>query len=117
MKNSLFTKSHLVLFLFLTTGITASAYDAKIGDIYYNFNQEKKTAEVTFEQDVTKSEFYNMSAYTGSVIIPSVAIYNNVEYAVTSIGDHAFSNCSSLTSVAIPEGVINIGESAFSGCI
>ena len=57
-----------------------------------------------------------MSAYTGSVIIPSVAIYNNVEYAVTSIGDHAFSNCSSLTSVAIPEGVINIGESAFSSC-
>ena len=35
---------------------------------------------------------------------------------VTSIGDHAFQGCSSLTSVTIPEGVTSIDYYAFYGC-
>ena len=36
--------------------------------------------------------------------------------SVTSIGSHAFLNCSSLTSVTIPESVDSIGGYAFDGC-
>ena len=36
--------------------------------------------------------------------------------SVTSIGDSAFSGCSSLTSIEIQEGVTSIGASAFNGC-
>jgi len=36
--------------------------------------------------------------------------------SVTSIGDYAFSDCSSLKSVTIPESVTNVGKSAFSCC-
>ena len=42
-----------------------------------------------------------------SITIPS---------SVTSIGDYAFSECSSLTSIQIPSSVTNIGSSTFSRC-
>ncbi len=35
---------------------------------------------------------------------------------VTEIGESAFAGCESLSSVVIPEGVTEIGESAFDGC-
>ena len=36
--------------------------------------------------------------------------------SVTTIGNGAFSDCSSLTSVTIPNSVTTIGRSAFEGC-
>ena len=48
----------------------------------------------------------------GAVAIPDTI----KDVPVTSIGDSAFSGCSSLTSVAIPNSVNEIGSSAFSGC-
>ena len=52
------------------------------------------------------------TSYSGALTIPSTL----GGYPVTSIGDWAFGYCSSLTSVAIPEGVTKIGSSAFSWC-
>ena len=49
------------------------------------------------------------SACTG---VTKVTMPNNV----TSIGDEAFSGCTGLTSLTIPRGVTSIGEDAFDGC-
>lgn len=51
------------------------------------------------------------------MIIASVAKDGDEEYSVTSIGEYALSYCGDgLTSVTIPNSVIEIGEYAFNGC-
>ena len=52
------------------------------------------------------------SAFSGCSSLTSITIPKGV----TTIGDSAFSGCSSLTSITIPKGVTTIGDSAFSGC-
>jgi PKD repeat protein len=52
------------------------------------------------------------SAFHNCTSLTSVTIGTNV----TSIGDDAFSGCTSLTNVTIPNSVTSIGDSAFYGC-
>ena len=54
--------------------------------------------------------------YSGSVVIPSSVTYQGATYSVTRIGDGAFYDCSSLTSVTIPNSVKSIGDYAFERC-
>lgn len=52
------------------------------------------------------------SAFSGCSGLTSVVIPDNV----TRIGEGAFSGCSNLQSITIPESVIIIGQKAFEGC-
>ncbi len=54
--------------------------------------------------------------YSGAVTIPSTVTHNGTTYPVTAIGDYAFKNCTTLTSVNIPNSVTSIGSYAFSDC-
>ena len=84
----------------------ASADPVEIDGIYYNLVLKAKTAEVTS----------NPSYYSSDVIIPKTVTYGGKEYSVTSIGGYAFSSCSGLTSVTIPNSVSSIGLGAFRDC-
>ena len=100
------------LLLFLLTILlptVASAYDACIDDIYYNFDQTAKTATVTYYS----SGNYNQYGYFGTVNIPATVDYNGETYSVTSIGELAFRYCSGLSAVTIPNSVTSIGQYAF----
>ena len=52
---------------------------------------------------------------TTATIPETIEVYGKT-YAVTSIGAEAFADCTSLTSIAIPNSVTSIGYSAFAGC-
>ena len=58
-------------------------------------------------------------SYDGSptdIIIPATVTFGETELEVTSIGNYAFYECSSLTSIEIPSGVTSIGSEAFNAC-
>ena len=61
------------------------------------------------------SDWSGYSQLSGSVEIPASVTYNEKTFSVTSIGYGAFSNMD-ITSVVIPNTVKVIGESAFSSC-
>ena len=84
----------------------ADTGETTIGQITYQYDTE--TGEATVN-DADES-------ISGNVEIPGTIEVEGKEYAVTSIGNVAFSGCSSLTEVAIPESVTSIGDFAFNGC-
>ena len=104
-------KQKLLLFLLAFLPVLASAYDAKIDSIYYNFSGDEATVTYLYNNSSA-----NRNAYSDAVVIPESVTYNDTTYTVTSIGDGAFLACSGLTSVTIPESVTSIGNLAFSGC-
>ena len=100
-------KRILFFLLVLLSAMGLYAYDFKYGDLCY---------EITSSNTVVVAGRKNSSTcYEGlSVTIPVSVTYNSKTYNVTSIGD--FSDCTGLTSVAIPNGVTRICEGAFNGC-
>ena len=98
-------KKTLLLLVALITATIAFA-KTEIDGIYYNLNDETKTAEVTSSSN----------KYSGNITIPEKVTYNATEYSVTSIGTWAFLGCSSLTSITIPNSVTSIGNRAFYKC-
>ena len=64
-------------------------------------------AMTNFNLFMTKAPWDGYKASITSVVIES---------GVTSIGDYAFKQCTSLASVTIPTSVTNIGKSAFEQC-
>ena len=53
---------------------------------------------------------------SGDITIPSSVFNKGINYSVTSIEMGAFCDCSSLTSIIIPDSVTEIGTVAFGGC-
>ena len=105
---------HLFTALLLLCSVAVNAQDFKVDGIYYNITDEaNKAVEVTYKGNFS-SDYSN--EYTGGVVIPNSVRYNGNTYSVTSIGEGAFSFCSGLTSITIPNSVTSIGEDAFLGC-
>ena len=109
-----FIKTLFVTLFLLSVNIVNAAYYFVSNGIYYVITDEtNKTVAVTYKGDYYDS-YYNK--YTGSVVIPESVSYNGKVYSITSIGDGAFSDCSGLTSITIPNSVTSIGSSAFHSC-
>ncbi|MBO7476711.1 MAG: leucine-rich repeat protein [Salinivirgaceae bacterium] len=82
-----------------------------IGQAYLYFTKDGIRYRVTDVDSVVVAP----STYSGNVTIPSSVTAGNTYY-VKGIYDNAFSNCTNLTSVYIPNGVKKINNSAFNGC-
>lgn len=101
-------KKFFILALMLSMTASAMAVEVKIDGLCYDLVNKTKEAKVIRN---------NNSYYSGNKIIPNMVEYEGVAYNVTSIGENAFSYCTSLTSVTIPESVKSIGNAAFYRCV
>ena len=104
----------LLLMPLILCGIPTLAHDIEVNGIYYDINDTKLV--VTYKGDAIGSWTLSSNVYSGSVVIPEFVTYNGKTYVVTDIGEKAFLNCTSLTSVTIPKSVKSIRFAAFSSC-
>ena len=75
--------------------------------------------QITYQYDTETGEATVNDAdesISGNAVIPGTIEVGDQKYKVTSIGERAFNNCSSLTQITIPEGVTSIGDYAFAYC-
>lgn len=106
MKNNYLKNILTVVMLLCATA--ASAYDFKVGNVYYNIlSAEQKTVEVTKDD----SQHY---CYYGDVVIPETVTYEGVTYDVTRIGSTAFGFQKYVTSITIGTNIRSIHQDAFS---
>ena len=107
-------KKLFTLLFALVATTTIWAYDFKSGDLYYNItsSSEPYTVEVTYQYEWSETNYSSLT----TVAIPESVTRNGITYSVTSIGERAFYECQSLTSVTIPNSVTSIGGYAFVSC-
>ena len=92
-------KTVAVLVLLFALSLFAQAEESRSSPFTYTLSEDGAT----------------IARYTGDAA--DVTITQSLDgHPVVAIGKNAFSDCSQLTSVSIPEGVTSIGPSAFGAC-
>ena len=83
--------------------------------VFYNAGKDGEGINLKIGKNVTKipANLFNRSSFDSSKIINVVFEEGS---ACESIGSYAFSGCSSLEKIAIPDSLKSIEISAFSGC-
>lgn len=98
----------LFFFILLLCATSVYAQDFQSGDLFYYVESwEEKTVRVAGHE--------SYKSFT-EVTIPSTIEYAGETYTVTKIGNYAFNDCQSLTSITMPNTVTEIDYGAFTLC-
>lgn len=112
-------KHFILSLLALFVSITASAYTwTDANGTVWTFNVSGNKAVLLGSYN--ESNGYYTACVSGTIptnlTIPTTVYIGETTYIVSGIGGFSFSDCSSLTSITIPDGVTYIGTQAFYNC-
>lgn len=96
----------------LATDYTASNYNAENSKSGYNaVNKYSATNVVLAPTSIGAYSFYNCSSLNSVLYDKKLSSSQN-----ESVGNLAFSNCTNLTTVSLPQNITSIGTGAFTNC-
>lgn len=100
-------RSAVITFMFaLAASISLNAADYNDGTLFYNIDEQNRTAGV---------RGYNYETSATEIVIPDEVSYNNVDYPVTEIMAQALGG-TQIVSVKMGKNVTAIGQGAFAQC-
>ena len=107
----------LASFILLATLLVLPKAQGAVGDIF-TIGELRYT--VLTEEPATQTGTVSVQAesteISGDITIPTSVAKGEINYSVTLLADSAFRECSSLTSIVIPDSVKSMGSEAFSDC-
>lgn len=113
------TKAFLLLFaVMLAAPVWAfdfSAVSPSGHTLYYNILNAREV-ELAYPGGSSANPYAGFSMPSGALTIPSKVTHDGTTYTVTTLGHVALGYCKELTSIALPNTLILIGQSVFFGC-
>jgi hypothetical protein len=92
------------------------AYDYYVNGIYYRKVTQQLPGGGCGETILIVVNDDYPNTYSGDVVVPESETINGESYRVTYIGSEAFYGCENLTSVTLPNTIVNIGFHSFAEC-
>ncbi len=119
MKTTLLKQRLLLVILIVSTTVSNAQILGeryKLGQLYYKItSQNPKEVSVTPQKENTP--YWNYADKpSGDISIPNKVNIRGEYYKVTKIEEYALFNCPKVTSVTIPNSIINISSSSFEDC-
>lgn len=116
-------RKSILLIITIILGLSAYAqqqnydfsYPATSGQTLYFRILDSRTRTAAVVAQRLRAPQYDKTP-TGKLNIPGTVIYEGNNYTVSEIGERAFTGCSDLTEVILPNSIEVIGAYAFSGC-
>ena len=89
--------------------------------VYLNLNSTEVSTEVDgirYRLDTTDktAEAYTNRKISGNIEIPEYVEHDNERFLVTSLNQNCFLDCSSLTSITLPNSITSLGDGCFENC-
>jgi hypothetical protein len=93
--------------------ITITFADANVKALCVNSFDTDEDGEISIDEAAAVSDLG--SIFSGNQLITS---FDELKYftGLSAIGDYAFSGCSGLTLITLPNSITSIGQNAFAGC-
>ncbi len=113
MKKSFKKVLSLLLALVMLTGLVSVCASALEIDLNYLALDYAPSADGS---GAVLTKATNDLIFESEVVVPATVTISNVNYPVVGVGAAAFSGCTKVTSVTLPEGVKSIGSRAFENC-